>query len=56
MPHCGRSPWKRLVEVIALVAVTATIWFTVAYCSPCKALPGQVLNLLACKRQKVTGS
>ena len=37
-----RSPWKRLVEVVVLVAVTATIWFTVAYCSPCKALPGQV--------------
>lgn len=25
-----------------LVAVTATLWFSVAYASPCKPLPGQV--------------
>ncbi|KAK9901698.1 hypothetical protein WJX75_008976 [Coccomyxa subellipsoidea] len=36
-----RSPWKRLVEVIALVLVTSSIWFTVAYMSPCRQLPGK---------------
>lgn len=36
-----RSPWKRLVEVVVLVLVTSSLWFTVAYMSPCRALPGK---------------
>ena len=40
-----RSPWKRLVEVIALVLVTSSIWFTVAYMSPCRQLPGKASTL-----------
>ena len=37
-----RSPWKRLFEVMFLVLITAALWFSVAYSSPCKALPVQV--------------
>lgn len=37
-----RSPWKRLVEVVLLVLVTSSLWFAVAYSSPCRELPGKV--------------
>ena len=37
-----RSPWKRLFEVVFLVLITAALWFSVAYSSPCKPLPLQV--------------
>ncbi|CAK0770655.1 hypothetical protein CVIRNUC_003789 [Coccomyxa viridis] len=41
-----RSPWKRLLEVMLLVLLTAALWFSVAYSSPCKPLPIQEdLNL-----------
>ena len=33
---------KRLVEVMAVVLVTATLWYVVTYASPCRPLPSQV--------------
>lgn len=42
-----RLPWKRLAEVMLLVLITAALWFTVAYASPCKPLPVQVRRLSA---------
>ena len=40
-----RSPWKRLFEVMLLVLLTAALWFSVAYSSPCKPLPVQVSRI-----------
>ena len=37
----ARSPWRRLAEVMALVFVTATLWFLIAFWSPCAPLPEQ---------------
>ena len=42
-----RSPWKRLFEVMLLVLLTAALWFSVAYSSPCKPLPIQVSRMRA---------
>ena len=37
-----RSPWKRLAEVVALSFVTASLWFVLAWSSPCSPLPSPV--------------
>ena len=37
-----RSPIRRISEVMLLVFVTSSLWFLVAYASPCKDLPPKV--------------
>ncbi len=37
-----RSPWRRLAEVVCLSFVTASIWFLMAWSSPCRPLPSPV--------------
>ena len=37
-----RSPWKRLAEVVVLSFVTASLWFALAWSSPCSPLPSPV--------------
>ncbi|KAI7845409.1 hypothetical protein COHA_001114 [Chlorella ohadii] len=34
-----RSPWRRLAEVVCLSFVTASVWFAMAWSSPCRPLP-----------------
>lgn len=34
-----RSPWRRLAEVVCLSFVTASVWFLMAWGSPCRPLP-----------------
>ena len=41
-----RSSMRRLLEVMALVFVTASIWFFVAWASPCRPLPGDVRSAI----------
>ncbi|KAK9790124.1 hypothetical protein WJX73_008199 [Symbiochloris irregularis] len=36
-----RSPVKRMLEVVALVFVTASVWYIVAWSSPCHSLPNR---------------
>lgn len=36
-----KSRWRRILEVLMLAFVTTTLWYTVAYASPCLPLPGE---------------
>ena len=33
---------RRVLEVLALVLLTSTLWFCIAYLSPCRPLPAKV--------------
>lgn len=37
-----RSPIRRISEVMLLVIVTSSLWFLIAFASPCKDLPPKV--------------
>ncbi|EFN52659.1 hypothetical protein CHLNCDRAFT_138594 [Chlorella variabilis] len=39
IPFRRVSPWKRLAEVMCLSFITASIWFAMAWSSPCRPLP-----------------
>lgn len=43
-----RSPIRRISEVMLLVFVTSSLWFLIAYASPCKDLPPQVNTTPLC--------
>jgi hypothetical protein len=46
------SPLKRLAEVVCLSFVTASLWFVMAWSSPCRPLPSPVRRSQASKRER----